>query len=91
MDEIIGKLCYLLVYFVGNVFSCASAGLSKVAWLRVKIAAYLISIGQLLCLLHFFDFNAMAAKLCKKQQISFGNNTKYSDFIDGKYILLTSA
>ena len=54
VDEIIGKLCYLLVYFVGNVFSCASAGLSKVAWLRVKIAAYLISIGQLLCLLYYF-------------------------------------
>ena len=29
----------------------------------------------------------MAAKLCKKQQISFGNNTKYSDFIDGKKFL----
>ena len=26
----------------------------------------------------------MAVKLCKEQQISFGNNTKYSDFIDGK-------
>ena len=30
----------------------------------------------------------MAAKLCKEQQISFGNNTKYSDFIDGKYIVV---
>ena len=30
----------------------------------------------------------MAAKLCKEQQKSFGNNAKYSDFIDGKYILL---
>ena len=30
----------------------------------------------------------MAAKLCKEQQISFGNSTKYSDFIGGKYILL---
>ena len=30
----------------------------------------------------------MAEKLCKEQQISFGNSTKYSDFIDGKYILL---
>ena len=29
----------------------------------------------------------MAAKLYKKQQISFGNDTKYSDFIDGKYFL----
>ena len=27
----------------------------------------------------------MAAKLCKEQQISFGNNMKYFDFIDGKY------
>ena len=25
----------------------------------------------------------MAAKLCKEQQKSFGNNVKYSDFIDG--------
>ena len=56
MDEIIGKLCYLLVYFVGNVFSCASAGLSKVAWLRVKIAAYLIGIGQLLCLAFLYGW-----------------------------------
>ena len=24
----------------------------------------------------------MAEKLCKKQQISFGNSTKYSDFIE---------
>ena len=29
----------------------------------------------------------MAAKRCKKQQMSFGNSTKYSDFIDGKYFL----
>ena len=29
----------------------------------------------------------MAAKLCKEQQLSLGNNTKYSDFIDGKYFL----
>ena len=29
----------------------------------------------------------MAAKLGKEQQISFGNNTKYSDFTDGKYFL----
>ena len=29
----------------------------------------------------------MAAKLCKEQQRSFGNNVKYSDFIDGKYLL----
>ena len=28
-----------------------------------------------------FVFNAMAAKLCKEQQISFGNSAKYSDFI----------
>ena len=34
-----------------------------------------------------FDFNAMGAKLCKEQQISFANNTEYSDFIDGKYFL----
>ena len=27
----------------------------------------------------------MAAKLCKEQQISFSNSTKYSHFIDGKY------
>ena len=26
----------------------------------------------------------MAAKLCKEQQISFSNSTKYADFIDGK-------
>ena len=32
----------------------------------------------------------MAAKLCKEQKISFGNSAKYSDFIDGKYILLNS-
>ena len=30
----------------------------------------------------------MAEKLCKEQQISFGNSTKYSDFIDCKYIFL---
>ena len=36
---------------------------------------------------NFLVFNAMAAKLCKEQQISFGSNTKYSDFIDGKYFL----
>ena len=30
----------------------------------------------------------MAEKLCKEQQISFNNSMKYSDFIDGKYILL---
>ena len=29
----------------------------------------------------------MAAKLCKKLQILFGNNMKYSNFIDGKYFL----
>ena len=29
----------------------------------------------------------MAAKLCKELQILFGNNMKYSDFIDGKYFL----
>ena len=29
----------------------------------------------------------MAAKLCKEQQKSFGNNVKYFDFIDGKYFL----
>ena len=29
----------------------------------------------------------MATKLCKEQQKSFGNNMKYSDFIDGKYFL----
>ena len=34
----------------------------------------------------FFVFNAMAAKLCKEKQTSFGNNMKYSDFIDGKYL-----
>ena len=27
----------------------------------------------------------MAAKLCKEEQIYFGNRAKYSDFIDGKY------
>ena len=26
----------------------------------------------------------MAQKLCKEQQISSGNSTKYSDFIDGE-------
>ena len=36
---------------------------------------------------NFFVFRAMAAKLCKEQQISFGNSTKYSDVIDGKYFL----
>ena len=35
---------------------------------------------------NFFVFNVVAAKLCKEQQISIGNSTKYSDFIDGKYI-----
>ena len=60
MDEIIGKLCYLLVYFVGNFFSCASAGLSKVAWLRVKIAAYLVSIGQLLCLAFLYGWRFLS-------------------------------
>ena len=30
----------------------------------------------------------MAEKLCKEQQKSFGNNVKYSDFIDGKIIFL---
>ena len=30
----------------------------------------------------------MAEKLPKEQQILFGNSTKYSDFVDGKYILL---
>ena len=30
----------------------------------------------------------MAEKFFKEQKISFGNSTKYSDFIDGKYILL---
>ena len=30
----------------------------------------------------------MAEKFCKEGQISFGNSTKYSDFIDGKYIFL---
>ena len=29
----------------------------------------------------------MSAKLCNEQQISLGNNTEYSDFIDGKYFL----
>ena len=36
----------------------------------------------------FFVFNSMVEKLCKEQQISFGNIKKYSDFVDGKYILL---
>ena len=35
----------------------------------------------------FLVFDGMAAKLCKEQRISFGNNTKYSDFIDGKCFL----
>ena len=35
----------------------------------------------------FFVFKAMAAKLCKEQQISFGNNMKYFDFTDGKHFL----
>ena len=30
----------------------------------------------------------IAEKLCKEQQMSFGNGTKCSDFIDGKYISL---
>ena len=30
----------------------------------------------------------MAEKLCKEQQISSGSSMEYSDFIDGKYILL---
>ena len=29
----------------------------------------------------------MAAKLCKEQQKSFGNNVKHSDLIDGEYFL----
>ena len=29
----------------------------------------------------------MAVKLCKELQILFGNNTKYSDFVDGKYFI----
>ena len=29
----------------------------------------------------------MAAKLCKELQILFGNNMKYSDFIDGDYLV----
>ena len=33
----------------------------------------------------------MAAELCKEQQISFGNNTKYCDVIDGKYFLINLA
>ena len=36
---------------------------------------------------NFFVFNAVAAKLCKEQQVSCGNRTKYSDFIDGKFFL----
>ena len=36
---------------------------------------------------NLFVFNGMAAKLCKELQILFGNNMKYSDFIDGKYFL----
>ena len=36
---------------------------------------------------NFFVFRAMAVKLCNEQQILFGNNTKYSGFIDGKYVL----
>ena len=32
-----------------------------------------------------YRVNAVAAKLCKEQQISFSNNVKYSNFIDGKY------
>ena len=33
----------------------------------------------------------MTAKICKEKQISFGNNMKYSDFIDGKYFCDISA
>lgn len=29
----------------------------------------------------------MAAKVCKEQQMSLGNNMKYSDFIYHKYVL----
>ena len=35
----------------------------------------------------FSFFNAKTAKLCKELQILFGNNLKYSDFIDDKYFL----
>ena len=39
----------------------------------------------------FFVFNAMAAKLCKEQQILFGNNMKYFYFIDGKHFVRDKA
>ena len=39
----------------------------------------------------FFVFNAIAAKLCKEQQILFGNNMKYFDFIDGKHFVRDKA
>ena len=36
---------------------------------------------------NLFVFNAMIQKLSKELQISFSNNTKYSDFIGGKHFL----
>ena len=58
----------------------------ELRWLRN------LNIGAFSCdevfVITFSFLLAMAEKLCKEQpQISFGNSTKYSDFIDGKYFL----
>ena len=78
------SLLWLFVYFALEIFT-----LHVLQGPQVKVALSLIleHLAVTIFRHHFFVFNAKAAKLCKEQQISFGNSTKYSDFIDSKYFL----
>ena len=56
--------------------------MNDLRWLRLNTGA--LSYDELFVItLSLFD--AMTEKLCKEQQILFGNNMKYFDFIAGKY------
>ena len=63
-----------LIFILNICFSCGSVILAHLA--VKKFSSFL------------FRFQRDSWETCKEQQISFGISTKYSDFIDGKYILL---
>ena len=63
-----------LIFILNICFSCGSVILAHLA--VKKFSPFL------------FRFQRDSWETRKEQQISFGISTKYSDFIDGKYILL---
>ena len=71
--------------FLRNVYCFYQLFLDTGRYLKFqsKISATLIELGRTFRF-KCFVVNAMAAELCKEQQISFGNNIKYSDFNAGE-------